>query len=133
MILFFPHNLQHQQRPELFLVSIVYHIFGAYFSVTPVFSRFCWLQSGIQQKFPILCLMCNCLAICRFLFSLFHTACLELVLFFLVLAQSCPLIHCNRNRPIGHVDTVFFAYENFYMSENFSRIYFSQNNMHFGF
>ena len=27
----------------------------------------------------------------------------------------------------------FFAYENFYMSENFSGIYFSQNNMHFGF
>ena len=64
----FPHNLQHQQRPELFLVSIVYHIFGAYFSVTPVFSRFCWLQSGMQQKFPISCLVCNCLAVCRSFF-----------------------------------------------------------------
>ena len=101
----FPHDLQHQQRPKLFLVSDLYHIFGAYFSVALVCSRFCWLQSGMQQKFPISCLMCNCLNL-PFLFSLFHTACLELVLLFLVLAQSCPLIHCDRNRPTGHVDTV---------------------------
>ena len=53
----FPHDLQHQQRPKLFLVSVVYHIFGAYFSVALVCSRFCWLQSGMQQKFPISCLM----------------------------------------------------------------------------
>ena len=53
----FPHDLQHQQRPKLFLVSVLYHIFGAYFSVALVCSRFCWLQSGMQQKFPISCLM----------------------------------------------------------------------------
>ena len=49
----FPHDLQHQQRPKLFLVSVVYHIFGAYFSVALVCSRFCWLQSDMQHKFPI--------------------------------------------------------------------------------
>ena len=52
-----PHDLQHQQRQKLFLVSVVYHIFGAYFSVALVCSRFCWLQSGMEQKFPISCLM----------------------------------------------------------------------------
>ena len=54
-----------------------------------------------------------------FLFSLFHTACLGLVLFFLVLAQSCPLIHCNRNRPTAECRHSFFAYENFYSRKNF--------------
>ena len=52
-----PHDLQHQQRQKLCLVSVVSHIFGAYFSVALVCSRFCWLQSGMQQKFPISCLM----------------------------------------------------------------------------
>ena len=63
--------------------------------------------------------MCNCLAICRFFFSLFHIACLGLFLLFRVLAQSCPLIHCNRNRPTVACRHSFFAYENFYSRKNF--------------
>ena len=57
------------------------------------------------------------LAICRSFVSLFHIACLGLVLFFLVLAQSCPLIHCNRATVACRHS--FFAYENFYSRKNF--------------
>ena len=133
MILFFPHNLQHQQRPELFLVSVVYHIFGAYFSVALVCSRFCWLQSGMQQKFPISCLMCNCLAICRSFFSLFHIACLGSILLFLVLAQPCPLIYCNRNRPADACSHNLFCLREFVTCQKKFWVLFSQNYMHFGF
>ena len=73
--------------------------------------------------------MCNCLAICRSFFSLFHIACLGSILLFLVIAQLCPLIYCIRNLSAVACTHSFFAKENF--SENFWAS-FSQNYMHFG-
>ena len=61
------------------------------------FSFFKFYVASCSKKYT--CLMCSCLAICRFFFSLFHIACLGSILLFLVLAQPCPLIYCNRNCP----------------------------------
>ena len=75
--------------------EISYHTIGVYLSWNSHFSNPTWLH--VEKS-----TLASCAAAWRSavsFFSSFHIACLGSTLLFLVLAQPCPLVYCNRNRP----------------------------------
>ena len=108
-----PHDLQHQQRQKLLLVSVVSHIFGAYFSVAVICSRFCWLQSGMEQKFPISCLSATAWRSAVLFFLCSKSLVWDRFYSFLYSPSPIPWFIVIGIAPLLHVDTVFFAYEIF--------------------